>query len=73
MMTDNTSRGEDLAPCPFCGSTKVDDYFVRDGRRVSCECGASIVRYHGKDPDTRSIVRAAWNRRSPPHPRREVG
>lgn len=54
----------DLKPCPFCGGSRVDSFFVRDGRRVACGCGASMTRYHGKSGDTEGDVRTAWNTRA---------
>lgn len=55
---------EPLEPCPFCGSTKVGTFFVRDGRRAACGCGASLVRYHGPSGETDAEVRRAWNTRT---------
>ena len=55
---------EALKPCPFCGSSRVDSHFVRDGRRIACGCGAGMTRHHGKSGDTEGDVRAAWNTRS---------
>jgi hypothetical protein len=65
------SERETLKPCPFCGSEKVDTFFVRDGRRAGCGCGASLVRFNGPG-DTDAEVRRAWNTRARPEPSEAV-
>ncbi|WP_271083465.1 Lar family restriction alleviation protein [Brevundimonas sp. NIBR11] len=53
----------DLEPCPFCGDRdSVTDIFTRDGRKIVCRCGASMIRFQ---PNASEKAAAAWNRRAP--------
>ncbi|WP_421696871.1 Lar family restriction alleviation protein [Ancylobacter sp.] len=71
-MTDRTPAEATLLPCPFCGSTDLDD---RGDNAIWCKtvnCEAGIDYGHSTGPKTRAAVRAAWNRRaSPPAPAAE--
>jgi Lar family restriction alleviation protein len=62
MMTDNTSRGEDPAPCPFCGGTQLFLGFGLGGRQKFMCAGCEAT---SPPAANRSEAIAAWNRRAP--------
>lgn len=68
--------GEELKPCPFCGTQpvlSVSRIPRSTGFLVHCGCGIAREAV-GSDLDerqTRSRLIAAWNRRSEPHPAAE--
>jgi Lar family restriction alleviation protein len=55
--------GNELLPCPFCGSGDViDNCYIRDGRAVRCKkCGASVHEY---EPEARELSITKWNTRA---------
>lgn len=58
----NPVGGEALLPCPFCGDQdSVSDIFTRDGRKIVCKCGASMIRFQ---PKASEKAIAAWNTRA---------
>jgi Lar family restriction alleviation protein len=77
MMTDNTSRGGELLPCPFCGSdgeeVSVCGHLRASGHNDGWNVRCYVCHVETAYEETKAEALAAWNRRSPPHPRREVG
>lgn len=49
-----------LKPCPFCGSSRIESIFIRDGRAIACGCGAATRAFQ---PDAERKAREAWNHR----------
>jgi len=63
-----TDLREELAPCPFCGGTRVKTTWVRDGIQAFCQdCGArGTPAFHGPAtlPTAEERARIAWNTRA---------
>lgn len=51
----------ELKPCPFCGSSRVSLYQIRESWHAECRnCGASSSSF----ADHRDYAAEAWNRRA---------
>ncbi|RKD69022.1 Lar family restriction alleviation protein [Rhizobium sp. WW_1] len=58
-----TPHDKALARCPFCGSSRTEGMFIRDGWSVEClDCSARVSAYH---PDAHGKAAEKWNRRAP--------